>query len=81
MLDMDYGPLFQSSDVEFVWSFLKEVIIHSTSLFTPQVRGRFHPYIMWFYSYIRHELNKTHSARKKCTRNPCTHNLFHLSSA
>ena len=78
---MDFGPLFQSFDVEFVRSFLKEVIVYSISLFTPQVRVRSHPYPVWFHSDLHHELNKTHSARKKYRRNPSTHNLLHLSSA
>ena len=78
--DMNFGPLFQLYDVEFVWSFLKKAMLYSISLFTPQIRVRTHPYPVWFHSDVRHELNKTRSARKKCKRNPFTHNLLHLSS-
>ena len=81
LLDTDFGPLLLLSDVECVWSFLREVILYCISLFTPQIRVRTHPYPVWFHSGVRHQLNKTHSARKLCKRNPSTHNLLHLSSA
>ena len=81
LLDTDFGPLFSSFDVEFVWSFLKETILYSISLFTPQIRVRTHPYPVWFHFGVCHQLNKTHSARKKCKQNPSAQNLLHLSSA
>ena len=36
LLDFDFDPLFSSSDIEFVWFFLKSILLHSISLFTPR---------------------------------------------
>ena len=81
LLDIDYRPLFLSSDVEFVWLFLKDVILRSISLFTPQVKVRSRLFPVWFHSGVRHQLNRIHSLRKQCKRNPSSHNSHHLSLA
>ena len=36
LLDVDFDPLLNSSDIELIWSNLKELILYSISLHTPQ---------------------------------------------
>ena len=72
---------FLSSDVEFVWLFLKDVILCSISLFMPQVKVSSRLFPVWFHSGVRHQLNRIHSLRKQCKRNPSSHNSHHLSLA
>ena len=69
------------SDIELIWSNLKELILYSISLHTPQHQARFHLSPAWFNSSVRHQLNKTHSYRKKCKQNPSSQNSLNLSSA
>ena len=80
LLDLDYSVLLSSSDIEFVWSSLKHIILHAVSLFTPSVKIRSQSYPRWFNSTIRHHLNKLRSLRKKCRRNPSFNNTSKLSS-
>ena len=81
LLDFDFNPLFSSSDVEFVWFFLRSVLLHSITLFTPRVKNKSRQCPVWFNSSIRHQLNRIHSLRKRCKRNPTPDNFLHLSSA
>ena len=78
--DVDFAPLFLSSNVEFAWSFLKETILYAISLFTPQNRVKSHSQPVWFHHDVRHQLNKIHSLRKLCKRSPTTNNRGHLSA-
>ena len=80
--DVDFAPLFLSSNVEFAWSFLKETILYAIciSLFTPQNRVKSHSQPVWFHHDIRHQLNKIHSLGKLCKRSPMTNNRGHLSA-
>ena len=55
LLDFDFGPLF-SSDIEFVWFFLKSVILHSITLFTTRVKNKSRSSPFWFNSSIHHQL-------------------------
>ena len=34
LLDFDFSPLLQSSDIEHAWSFLKDAVLTSFSLYT-----------------------------------------------
>ena len=81
LLDYDFDPLFSSSDIEFVWFYLKSVLLHSITLFTPHVKNKSRSCPIWFNSSIRHQLNCIHSLRKCCKRNPSPDNILQLSSA
>ena len=79
--DVDFSPLLNSSDIELVWSSLKELILYSISLFSPRTRITSYHSPVWFNSAICHQLNKTHSIRKQCKQNPFSRNTSKLSTA
>ena len=81
LFDLNYDALLSSLDIEFVWSSLKDTILHAISLFTPSVKVRSQSYPKWFSSTIRHKLNILRSLRKKCKKNPSNDNTSRLHSA
>ena len=81
LLDHDFNPYYQSSDIEFLWHYIKHTIFSSISLYTLVIKKRSHLQPPWFTSSIRHQLHKVHSLRKKCKHNLSPHNAFILSAA
>ena len=81
LLDHDFSSYYQSSDIEFLWHYIKDTILLSISLYTPVIKKRSHLQPPWFTSSIRHQLHKVHSLRKKCKHNPSPHNASILSAA
>uniref|UniRef100_A0A1X7SPP3 Endonuclease/exonuclease/phosphatase domain-containing protein n=1 Tax=Amphimedon queenslandica TaxID=400682 RepID=A0A1X7SPP3_AMPQE len=80
LLDYDFGPLYDSTDIEFSWSFLRGVILTAISMFTPMVKVRTNKLPQWFTPSIRHQLNKVHSLRKRYKHHPSPqtfHRLIH----
>ena len=61
LLDCNFNLLMESTNIEFMWSYLKnlilEAILHSTSI----TRARRSPNPKWFDSNIRHKINKLSS--------------------
>ena len=47
-IDFDLSPIFQSKDVDFIWSFIEGAILSLNSLFTPVVEVRSHQFPKWF---------------------------------
>ena len=70
LLDHDFSSYYQSSDIEFLWHYIKDTILSSISLYTPVIKKRSHPQPPWFTSSIQHQLHKVHSLRNKCKHNP-----------
>ena len=81
LLDYNFSDFYDSSDVEFSWSFFKTVILTGISLFTPRRKVTSAGFPCWFTPGIRHQLNKVHSLRKRYKSRPSSLNLFHLTSA
>jgi hypothetical protein len=81
LLEYDFSQLYQSTNIESIWALLKEAIYQSISLFTPFVKQKSKVHPKWFSSDIRHQLNKIHSIRKQCKRNPSPANFSKLSSS
>ena len=79
LLDCNFNLLMESTNIEFVWSSLKNLILETILHSTPITRARRSPYPKWFDSNIRHKINKLRSLRKFCRRKPCPHNLLKLS--
>ena len=61
----DFSTLFHSSNVEFIWSHLKNVILSAVTLYTPVRKIRRHSFPKWFTSEIRHQINCLNTARRK----------------
>ena len=81
LLDFDFKPMLESSDIEYVWSFLKSLLLNVIAMFTPLVSVRSKSLPKWFSSNIRHQLNKVHTLRKKFKRNSYASNFLRLASA
>ena len=81
LLDVDFDPLLNLTDIELIWSNLKDLILYSISLYTPQRHARPHLSPAWMNSSVRHQLNKTRSCRKKCKFNSSSQNVLRLSLA
>ena len=64
-LEIDFSPIYASTDVEFIWSHLKGVIWDACNLLVPlcerkKLRG---PH--WYTSEVRHLLNRVHTTRRR----------------
>ena len=81
LLDTDFRFLFVSSDVNYIWSSLRHIILTSISLFTPLVRTTTHKFPKWFTPEIRHRLHKVHSLRKRYRKTNSAVNFYRLVSA
>ena len=64
LLEFDFSFLYQSSDIEFVWSSLKRIILNSICLFAPVVKKSHQKFPKWFTSNIKHNINKLRSLKK-----------------
>ena len=69
----------ESTNIEFLWSSLKNLILEAILHSTPITRARQSPYPKRFDSNIRHKFNKLRSLRKLCRHKPSPHNLLKLS--
>ena len=56
--------------MEFVWSYIKNVILQLMDLFIPQIRIRPHSSPKWFTPNIRYKLNRIHYLRRKAKNRP-----------
>ena len=81
LLDHDFSSYYQSSDIEFLWHYIKDIILSFISLYTPVIKKRSHHQPPWFTSSIWHQLHRVHSLRTKCKHNPSPHNASILSAA
>ena len=75
----DFSACFQSSDVDFVWSTIKLLILNAMELSIPMVRLKSRQYPKWFSSNIRHDINCPRTLRKKCNSHPSPASLSKLS--
>ena len=63
LLDSDFRALFESMDIDFVWSVIKSFIFE---LFTPKIFVSHCHDPKWFNSEIRHHQKCLRSMRRKC---------------
>ena len=71
-LSMTFLHYYKLDSVESLWSHLKEIIYHSTSMFAPLRGVKPDKSPVWFNSDIRHKHHKLHSLRKKQKRSNST---------
>ena len=79
-MDFDFSHLFSSIDIEFVWSLLKGIVLHSITLFTPVIKVRSKSYPKWFHSAIHHQLHRLHYLHRCYRKYPSPMRSSQLSS-
>ena len=65
LLDIDYSFCLQSGSIEYVWSYLKSVILTGMNMFIPKRRVKHGHHPHWYNSDIRHAIKCLRTARKK----------------
>ena len=81
LLEHDFSYYFQTTNIELLWNYLKDCILHLIALFTPPVTKKSQHYPKWFNSSVRHQLHKVHSLRKQYKKHTSPHRSSCLSSA
>ena len=56
LLDSNFSAVFDSSNIEFIWFFIKSLICKAMSLYIPRILVKRHQGPKWFNSNIRHHL-------------------------
>ena len=74
LVDFDFSPCFISTDVEFVWSFIRDAIYRGFDLFVPSARLKSKAYPKWFSSDIIHNCKRLHTM-KRSSRQPSAYKL------
>jgi len=70
---IDFTPCFQSSDVELVWSFIKETLMNSIHQFVPSITIKPNAFPKWFTSSLKHKIKCLRSLKKRYSRSPTPH--------
>ena len=65
ILDIDFSDYYSLSDIEYLWSSLKEVINNAIELHVPKINFSSYKYPKWFTGSIKYQLNKLHSLRRR----------------
>ena len=81
LTNFNYQTYYYSTDVNFLWGFLKTSLTDCIDLFIPKVLYKPHSYPKWFTPEIKHKLNQVHSLRRKYKAHPTLNNKIKLSSA
>ena len=79
LFDFDFSPCFISTDVEFVWSFIRDTIYKGFDLFVPSVRLKSKAYPKWFSSDIIHNCKRLRTM-KRSNRQPSAYKLSKIES-
>ncbi len=78
--NLDY--IFDSNDIEFIWSTLKTIISKAISLFVPSSkRSRVNTLPQWFTPSLRNQRHKLHTTRRKAKAHPSLSSLSRLDHA
>ena len=81
LYNTDFSTCYQSSDVEFIRSYIKSTICNAMREFIPFIKqsAAYHP--KYFTSSIRHQINCIRSLKKKYHKSPTDTNLIRLNNA
>ena len=69
-LDCNFDFCYTSTNINLIWSELKQIITSAFANFIPVWRNSPHNAPKWFNSNVRHNLNCIHSLRRKYKNNP-----------
>ena len=81
IMDYNLDHFYSSTDIEFLWNYLKDLILYAISLHTPTARTKLRHQPQWFTSSVRHKLHKIHSLRRYCKQHPSSHKISCLVKA
>ena len=65
LMNFDFTPCFTSTNVEYVWSFIKNTISNSVNKFVPRVRLKTNQRPKWINPTLKHQINKLRSLRRR----------------
>ena len=77
----DFSPFYSSTDVEFLWSHLKSVIVEAILLYVPKLKRSVKQHPVWYTGDIVRKLHRLKSLRKKVTSSPTVNNILTLKAA
>ena len=70
LINSDFQPCLTSTNIEFVWSYIKNTVLHATFLFIPKVRLRTRQRPKWINSSLQHLINCVRSLKRKHKSRP-----------
>ena len=81
LYNTDFSSCYQSSDVEFIWSFITSTICNAMREFIPFFKqsANYHP--KYFTQSIRHQVNCIRLLKNKYHKSPIDTNLLCLNNA
>ena len=79
LFDFDFSPSLSSSDVAFVWAFIRDAIYSGLDLFVPRTRLRTKSFPKWFSPDIIHDCKRLHTL-KRSSRQLSAYKLSKLES-
>ena len=65
LMNFDFTSCFTSTNVEYVWSFIKNTISNSVNKFVPRVRLKTNQRPKWINPTLKHQINKLCSLRRR----------------
>ena len=81
LFDCDFSLLLASMDIEHVWLYLKNIILHLVTLFCPVVRITPRSLPQWFHSGIHHQLHRVRYLQKCYRNNPTSERASQIADA
>ena len=76
----DFISLYQFEDVDYVWSFIDQVVKSAMQQFIPIVSVPCTNQPIWFNSEIRHYIKQLRTLRRKCNKHDTANNVAKLKS-
>ena len=64
LLEQDFDPCLVSNDVEYIWSYIKDIIYKGFDLYVPRKRSKTKCYPPWYSANIIHDCNKLKTLKK-----------------
>ena len=75
-----FSPCQHSSDAEFVWSFVKQILLDCIDRFVPKITIKSNAHPKWFTANLRHKINCLRSLKKRYSRSPTPHIKEHIET-
>ena len=65
LYNFDFSPCYRSENVEFVWSFVKSILLQDIRRYIPTIKLKSNPHPNWFTSTLRHQLKCIHTLKRR----------------
>ena len=69
----DYSTCYQSENVEFVWSFVKSLLLQGIRRFIPTIKLKTTAHPKWFTPALRHQLKCIQTLKRRYHKSPTEH--------